>query len=150
MATSMPTAAKAAGAVTFAIVGWLVANAYIPGMPDGSGGGYLREYNMAVGAIVGWGVMGNSVGKKYSDSIGYGWKTVIVLFFAAIFTFALYEMLQQSVRMVYTDPLDAIVDIFALMYKRARVAMTFNVIGTMLIAGGIAGMMTEYVHRRWR
>lgn len=150
MATSMPTAAKAAGAFLFAIVGWLVADAYIPGMLDATGAGNMREYNAVVGALVGWFVMGNSVGNKYIDAIGYGWKTVIVLVVVALFTFGLYEMLKQSTRMVYNDPLEALADIFYQMFRRSQTAMTFDVFITMLIGGAVGGLGTEYVGRRWR
>lgn len=150
MATSMPTAAKAAGAVFFAIVGWMIANAYIPGMVDPSGAGSMREYNAAVGAIVGWAVMGNSVGHKYIDAVGYGWKTVIVLAMVSLFTFGLSEMLHQSTRMTYDDPIEAITDIFLRMYKRGQEGMTFRVLVTMILGGGVAGFWTEFVSRRWR
>lgn len=150
MATSMPTAAKGAGAISFAAVGWLVANAYIPGMLDASGAGNMREYSAFVGAIVGWAVMGNSVGNKYIDAIGYGWKTVIVLVFVALFTFGLHEMLKQSTRMVYDDPLEAISDIFYQMYMRGQTAVTLDVLTTMFFGGAIGGLVTEYASRRWR
>lgn len=150
MATSMPTAAKAAGAFFFAIVGWMVANAYIPGMTDATGAGNMREYNALVGAIVGWAVMGNSVGHKYIDAIGYGWKTAIVLVVVSLFTFGLYEMLKQSTRMVYDDPLEAIADIFYQMFKRSKTAMTLDVFTAMFVGGAAGGFFTEYVSRRWR
>jgi hypothetical protein len=150
MATSMPTAAKAAGAFFFAIVGWLIADAYIPSMTDATGAGHMREYNALVGAIIGWAVMGNSVGHKYIDSVGYGWKTVIVLVIVALFTFGLHEMLKQSTRMVYDDPIEAISDIFYQMFKRSKTAMTLPVFTTMFFGGAVAGFCTEYVSRRWR
>jgi hypothetical protein len=149
MAVSMPTAAKAAGALTFAIVGWLVANAYIPGMLDARAAGNMREYNAIVGALVGWFVMGNSVGHKYIDAIGYGWKTVLVLACVALFTFGLVEMLKQSTRMTYDDPMEAIVDIFYRMYERASSALTVDVAVTMIIGGAVGGLVTENVSRRW-
>ncbi len=150
MATSMPTAAKAVGAITFAIVGWLLANAFIPGMPDAASAGHLREGGVVVGLFVGWLVMGNSVGHKYIDAIGYGWKTVIVLAFFCLLFLGLYEMLKQSTRMVYDGPIDAILDIFARMFDRAKEAITFNVVLTMFVGGGISGFVTEGASRRWR
>lgn len=150
MATSMPTGGKAVGAFVFAVVGWLIANAYVPSMPDAAGAGFMREYNAIVGAIVGWGVMGNSVGNKYIDSIGYGWKTVIVLVFVALFVLGLYEMLKQSTRMTYEDPLEAVVDIFYRMYVRGWTGLSFNVFVAMAVGGAIGGLVTEYGSRRWR
>lgn len=150
MPTSMPTAAKALGAATFAIVGWLVAHAYVPGMPDAGAAGGIREYSAVVGVVVGWTVMGNSVGKKYIDAIGYGWKTVIVMVFVATMFFSVYEMLIQSTRQVYSGPIDAILDIFARMLDRARALLTFSVLMTMVIGGAVAGLITEVASRRWR
>lgn len=150
MATSMPTAAKAAGAGTFAIVGGLLAAAFIPGMPDAASAGYMREMSMLVGVFVGWIVMGNSTGHKYIDAIGYGWKTVLVLAFFILLFFCMQEMLKQSTRMVYDGPIEAILDIFIRMYGRAKQGATLQVGVTMVIGGAIAGLVTEAVSRRWK
>lgn len=150
MPTSMPTAGKAAGAITFAIVGWLIANAYVPGMPDSGAAGRIREYSAVVGVFVGWTVMGNSVGRKYLDAIGYGWKTVIVLVFFATLCFSILEMAVQSTRQVYSGPIEAILDIFARMLDRAKMLFTFSVLTVMAIGGAVAGLLTEGASRRWR
>ncbi len=150
MPTSMPTAAKAAGAATFAIVGWLIANAYVPGMPDAGAAGGVREYSALVGVFIGWSVMGNSVGKKYIDAIGFGWKTAIVLVFFAMMFFSIYEMTIQATRQVYAGPIEAILDIFARMLGRSRALLTFPVVTTMVVGGAVAGLITEAVSRRWR
>lgn len=149
MAVSMPTGGKAVGALVFAVVGWLIANAYVPTMPDSAGAGYMREYNAIVGALVGWSVMGNSVGHKYIDAIGYGWKTVIVLVFVGLFVFGLYEMLRQSTRMAYGDALEAIVDIFYRMYVRGWTGLSLNVFVAMFVGGMLGGIITEFASRRW-
>ena len=99
MATTMPTGAKAVAAVTFAVVGWLTANAYVPNMPSAESVGSFRELTALLGALIGWRVMGNSVGNGYAAAAGSGWKTVVVLVFYALLLFAIYEMLQQSVKM---------------------------------------------------
>lgn len=150
MPTSMPTAAKAVGALTFAIVGGLIANAYVPGMPDAGAAGGIRGYSAAIGAFVGWSVMGNSVGYKYIDAIGQGWKTVIVLVFIAALCFSIYEVMIQSTRQVYPGPIEAILDIFARMFGRAKALLTFPVLTVMVIGGAVAGLVTEGTSRRWR
>ncbi|MBL9052973.1 MAG: TrgA family protein [Tabrizicola sp.] len=150
MATSMPTAGKAAGAASYAIVGWLLANAFIKGMPDAEGAGYMREFGAGLGAIVGWRVMGNSVGKKYVDAIGHGWKTVIVLAFCALVAIGLSEMIKQSTRLVYDGPMEAMIDIFLRAFERSKQAISMPVVTTMAIGGAIAGLVTEGVSRRWK
>ncbi|MCX7287570.1 MAG: TrgA family protein [Rhodobacterales bacterium] len=150
MATSMPTGAKAMAAICFAVVGWLIANAYVPNMPEATTVGYFRELVGVLGAVVGWRVMGNSVGKGYVGAVGSGWKTVIVLIIFALLFFGLYEMLQESVRMRYEGPIEAILDVFNRMMVRSVPLLSVSVIGFAAVGGAVAGILTENASRRWR
>lgn len=148
-ATPMPTGAKAIAAISFAIVGWITANAYVPNMPEAGRAGMVREYTALLGAIIGWRVMGNAVGKGYFRAIGSGWKTMIVLIFFALLLFGIYEMLQLSVRMRYDGPQEAILDVFQRMLDRSIPLLNVPVLTSILVGGGIAGMLTENASRRW-
>lgn len=150
MANPMPTGAKAISAIGFAVVGWLLANVYVPAMPEVQSVGYFRELTALLGAVIGWRVMGNSVGRTYLASIGAGWKTVIVLVFMALLLFGIYEMLMQSVKMRYDGPFEAILDVFQRMMDRAPPLLSTGVLGVALIGGGIAGILAENANRRWR
>ncbi len=150
MPTSMPTGAKAMAAISFAVVGWLIANAYVPNMPDVQAVGFVRELTAGLGAIVGWRVMGNSVGKGYVGAVGSGWKTVVVLVFTALLFFGIWEMLQQSVKMRYEGAFDAIIDIFKRMIDRSPPLLSAGVILAMVVGGAVAGVLTENASRRWR
>lgn len=149
MATPMPTGAKLMGALSFAVVGWLIANAYVPNMPEVEAVGLLREMVAGIGAIIGWKVMGNSVGKGYVAAIGSGWKTVIVLVFFSLLMFGLYEMLLDSVKMRYDGPGEAIIDVFQKMGRRSQALLSWACLGFAVVGGGIAGMLTENASRRW-
>jgi hypothetical protein len=146
----MPTGAKAMAAVGFAVVGFITAHTYVQNMAVPTDVGLLREMTALLGAIIGWRVMGNSVGKGYLRSIGAGWKTMIVLVFFALLSFGLYEMLQLSVRMRYDGPIEAILDVFQRMLDRSFPLASVPVLAVMLIGGGIAGLLTENASRRWR
>lgn len=150
MATPMPNGAKAMAAVSFAVVGWLTANAYVPNMQVPTAVGYFRELMAVLGAIVGWQVMGNSVGKGYVGAVGSGWKTMIILVFFALLLFGIYEMLQLSVRMRYDGPMEAVLDVFDRMWDRSGPLLSTGVLGMMAVGGGIAGVLTENASRRWR
>jgi hypothetical protein len=150
MGTPMPTGAKGIAALSFAVVGWLIANAYVPNMPEVSRVGYFRELVGALGAIIGWRVMGNSVGKGYVGAVGSGWKTVLVLVFFALLLFGIYEMLLLSVKMRYDGPMEAVLDVFRRMMERAIPLLSGGVLAAMLIGGAIAGVLTEHASRRWR
>jgi hypothetical protein len=146
----MPTGAKAMAAISFAIVGWLIADNYVPNMPEATTVGYFREMVGLLGALIGWKVMGNSVGRGYIGAVGAGWKTVLVLVFFALLLFGIYEMLQQSVRMRYDDPFEAIIDVFKRMLDRSEPLLSLGVIAVAAVGGGVAGILTENASRRWR
>jgi len=150
MGTQMPTGAKAMAAITFAVVGWMTANTYVPNMPEAQTVGSFRELTAVLGAVVGWKVMGNSVGKGYLSAAGSGWKTVVVLVFFALLLFSIYEMLQQSVRMRYDGAFEAIVDVLKRMAGRSEALLSVPVIVVMAIGGAVAGLLTENASRRWR
>lgn len=150
MATPMPTGAKLMAAISFAVVGWILANYYAMNMPDASAAGPIREGAALLGAVVGWMVMGPSVGKGYVEAAGAGIKTAVVLAVVALFFLALREMLDNSVRMRYDGALEAILDVFQTMAKRSEALLSLGVFGTILLGGIIGGLLTENAGRRWK
>lgn len=150
MATPMPTAAKLMAAVCFAVVGWVLANYYAVNMPDAAAAGPIREGAALVGVVVGWSVMGNSVGKGYVEAAGSGIKTAVILAVVALFLLALAEMLENSVRMRYEDALEAILAVVDTMAKRSHALLSLGVFGTILLGGIVAGLLTENAGRRWK
>ena len=150
MPTPMPTGAKLMAAISFAVVGWVLANFYAVNMPDAAAAGPIREVAALVGAIIGWKVMGPSVGKGYVEAAGSGIKTAVVLAVVALFLLALREMLTNSVKMRYDGALDAILDVFKTMGQRSESLLSLGVFGTILFGGIIAGLLTENAGRRWK
>ena len=146
----MPTAAKLAAAVLFAIVGWLTANAYVPALGEGVNAGFFREIVAVIGVFVGWLVMGPVAGAGYRAAIGSGWKTTMVLVFFALLFFGIYQMVLLSMKMRYDGPMDAVLDVFNIMLENLKKMLTTEVIGTLVIGGAVAGALTEQAGRRWR
>ena len=150
MSTPMPTGAKLIAAISFAVVGWVLANFYAINVPDAVALGPIREVAALVGAITGWKVMGPSTGKGYVEAAGAGIKTSVVLAVVALFLLALGEMLDNSVRMRYDGALDAILDVFQTMMKRSGALLSTGVFGTILFGGIVGGLLTENAGRRWK
>jgi hypothetical protein len=150
MSTPMPTGAKLVGAISFAIVGWIVANYYVPNMPDAEGAGRIREGAAFLGAVIGWMVMGSSVGGGYLEAAGAGIKTMAVLLFFGLLSLSLAEMLENSFKFRYEGAFDALVDVFMTMVERSQALLSMGVIGSMLIGGIVGGIVTENASRRWR
>jgi len=149
MALPMPTGARAIGAVAFMVVGWLLANAYVPNMPFDKPVGYLRELTALIGLFTGWIVMGSSVGRGYIAAAGSGLKTLIVVIFWALFLFSAWEMLMISMKMRYDGPMKAAVDVFSIMLDRSQVLLSVDCLLVFFVGGSIAGMLTESAARRW-
>jgi hypothetical protein len=150
MPTPMPTGAKLMAAASFAVVGWILANYYAMNMPDAGASGPMREAAAIVGAIIGWKVMGPSVGNGYVEAAGSGIKTAIVLAVTALFLLALREMLVNSVKMRYDGALDAFVDVFQTMARRSEALLSAGVFGTILFGGILGGLLAENAGRRWK
>jgi hypothetical protein len=150
MPTPMPTGAKLMAAASFAVVGWVFANYYAMNMPDASAAGPIREGAAVIGALVGWQVMGPSVGKGYIEAAGAGVKTAVALAVVALFLLALKEMLDNSVKMRYDGALDAILDVFDTAVKRSQALVSLGVFATLLIGGIVGGILTENARRRWK
>ena len=150
MATPMPTGAKLVAAACFAVVGWVMSNYYAMNMPDASAAGPMREWAALIGAIIGWMVMGPSVGRGYVEAAGSGIKTAVVLGGAGLFLLALREMLDNSVKMRYDGALDAILDVFQVMARRSEALLSLGVFGTILFGGIVGGLLSENAGRRWK
>ena len=150
MATPMPTGAKLVAAACFAVVGWVMSNYYAMNMPDASAAGPMREWAALIGAIIGWMVMGPSVGRGYVEAAGSGIKTAVVLAVAALFLLALREMLDNSVKMRYDGAPDAILDVFQVMARRSEALLSLGVFGTILFGGIVGGLLSENAGRRWK
>lgn len=150
MAQQMPTGAKLMAAASFAVVGWVMANYYSLNMPDAASAGPLRPAAAFIGAIIGWKVMGPTVGRGYVEAAGAGIKTAAILAVAAIFALALREMLQNSVKMRYESATEAILDVFHTMATRSQGMLSLGVIASLVLGGIVAGMLSENAGRRWK
>lgn len=146
----MPTAAKLAAALLFALVAFATSRAVMALFPTGTQFGAFALICAAIGALVGWRVMGPRAGKGLSSSAGAGVATSFVVVFWAIFFFALDEMLKNSIRTHYDGPFDAIVGAFEIAAQYAAALFDPTILGLLLVGGALSGLVVEWVSRRWR
>ena len=144
----MPTAAKLVAAITFAALAYLNAHVFIPSLPEGTQLEWFREITALIGLVCGWLVMGGLVGASYGEAISSGIRTSITVAFFALLGFAIYEMLQRSMSMMYDGPMEAVLAVFDLMFYYGKMMMTLDVIGVLLVGGAVGGVVTEWVGRR--
>ena len=146
----MPTASKIVGAICFAIFGYLAAVSVIPVLPEGTKIGRMREVSAFIGLLNGWFIMGRLTGSGFRAGIGSGMRTAITIVIWALIVFAIYEMVLRSTKLRYDGPMEAVTAAFGLMLDYGRMMLTKEIIGTVLVVGGIAGAITEWAGRRWK
>nr|WP_050927737.1 TrgA family protein [Aestuariivita boseongensis] len=146
----MPNAASLFAAVSLAVIAFIVSGQIMPLFPEGKDFGYFTFVNMAIGAAVGWKVMGTRAGRGFTPGINNGLTGVAVMVFWALFVQGCYEMFRLAMRNRYDGAFDAIMGIFEVSYDYAVTIAQPNIIATLLIGAVCAGLVTEYVSRKWR
>ncbi|KGB81981.1 hypothetical protein JT55_10550 [Rhodovulum sp. NI22] len=146
----MPTAARLVAALCFAAIAFLASDSYKPLLPTGTNTRLFSELNALLGAMIGWRVMGRLVGDGYQPAMASGLRTALTLMFYTLLVHSVYQMLKRSTRMVYDGVMDAIVSAFDLAVKYGTLMVTSpQVMAILLIGGVLAGLLAEWVSRRW-
>ncbi len=145
----MPTTARLVAALAFALVAALSAVIYIRLLPTGTPTRMLVPVSAGFGVVTGWIVMGRNVGKSYAESAATGLRTAITILALVTLVFAVYQMLQRSMRMLYHGPVDAVLGVFALVLQDGQLMFDGDFVGVVTLGGMVAGMAAEYAHRRW-
>lgn len=145
----MPTAAKLVAAVVFAAVGYLASELIRPTLPEGQPAGWLLPVCALLPMTIGWRVMGKLVGKNYGVSMNNGLYVVVLSTVSVTFVFATALMIKKSRRLQYDGPMEAIVDIFALMLEYGLLLLNPVLLAVMVIGGFIGGILSEWAHRKF-
>lgn len=146
----MPTAAKLFAALAFFVVGFVTAEAFKPGMAEGTPFGPFSLIVAGIAALNGWLIMGGLAGRGYGASAGFGMRTSVTFVFWALLLFSTYQMVILATKMRYDGPMDAIIGIFELMFENGQLLLTPPVLGSMAVGGILGGWLSEWASRRWR
>ncbi len=146
----MPTAARLFAAIGFAIVAFFATESFKFLLPEGSSTGAMSLFNLSLGAIVGWLVMGRLAGDGYKNAMAHGLRTGAVLTFYALFFQCTWEMLRISTRSRYDGPVEAIAGVFEQIYKYGSMAVTSVEVMVILVVGSVlAAWLSEWANERW-
>jgi len=146
----MPTAGRLVASFLWAALAWVTSMQIVPLFPEGTDVGRFAEINAGIAFIVGWTVAGKRAGGTWSAAISYGLTATIAMVFWCLFLHCFAEMSRQSMRRIYDGPMEALVDVFELMFENAQLMAVQPVLMTLLIGGIVAGLMTEAAARTWR
>lgn len=145
----MPTAARLAGALAFALLAWYLAGLSLPFFPNTSAPDYWIPASVGIGLIVGWSVCGKRVGRGYNPAISLGVTSAGVMAFGMLFLVSLNEILENSMRLRYAGPIEAVIDIFAQMIELGSYFLDLELVLTLLIGGVICAWLAEFFGRRY-
>lgn len=144
----MPTAARLTGAIAFAIVGYFIYVTMVPLYGEDVVPRLLLPLCMATGLWAGWVLCGKHA-DTISKGIGTGMTAVFAQTFWILLILAFALMLDRSLRKRYDGPVEAITDVFSLMYDDVLRFGTSEM-GMVLLVGGLAGgIVTGYMGKKY-
>uniref|UniRef100_UPI00404857D8 TrgA family protein n=1 Tax=Yoonia sp. TaxID=2212373 RepID=UPI00404857D8 len=144
----MPTAARLTAAILFAIVGYFIFTAMVPSFGDDVIPRYLLPLSIGTGLWSGWVLCGpNAHGVR--SGVGTGFTAIVGMVFLIMFILSFVQMIQLSLRRRYDGPMEAIVDVFTLMYENVMMFATPEMGVTLLAGGFIAGFLTGVMGKRY-
>jgi len=147
----MPTAGKLIAAVTFALVGWLAARAYIPQLPEGTNTGYFPEITALMGLLIGWLTLGPAAGRRgYVEGGSLGLRTSVFVVFWALLGFSTYYMVLRSTKLIYRNAGEAVLDVPQLMIHYGALVACVPVLVVLVVGGILGGLATEFAGRHFR
>jgi hypothetical protein len=154
----MPTAAKLAAALAFLAVGFFGAEVYKPGLTPDTQWGSFSLVAAGIGALCGWMIAGARRRGGWLAAGGAGMRTAVTIAFWVLLVFSLYGMVLRSLRRLYDDAFEAMIGIVNIMLTYGEAIWRDHATGgfrpdtlVVLLGGGLAaGLLTEWVGRRWR
>ena len=146
----MPTAPKLVGALLFGALGLYLSTLYVPILDQTEGRRPWLWISGAIGLWAGWTLMGRRTGQGYGIAMGIGLTSSIALAFVTIFVMAFLKMGTRAMRGTFDSPMDAIVGLFENTSDYVVLLGVPIIVLTLLVAGVVFGLVTEFVGRRFR
>lgn len=146
----MPTAARLVAALAFALVAWMTAELYKPGLPPETQWGQFSVIAAIVGLLVGWQVMGSRVGRGNRAAMGYGLRTAVTIVILVLLIFSIREMLGQTMRRRYDGVFDAVMGVLDFVIAYGRELWHPEPLSTLVVGSLLGGLLAEWAGRKWR
>lgn len=145
----MPTAARLVAALFFAALGWFCADLYKPLLAENTAVGLFSPVSAGFGLAVGWVFTGQRIERGLGSGPGIGLTSAALLVFWVLLAFSGYKMVMNSMRKYYDGPVEALQAMFGIAVDYARLALTPEVVGALVVGGLVGGLITEWTARRW-
>ena len=143
-----PTAPKLIAATLYAALAWGVSTLVVPHLPTGTPTWWFAPANAAIGALIGWRLMGRLIGRGYVSALGMGFTTGIVVVFWALLLWSGREMLDRAVNLRYRGPVEALEAMIDLALRYLSFLWTPDVLLAMGVGAAVCGCIVEWASRR--
>lgn len=145
----MPTAAKLFAAVVLAIAGFCTGLLVLPYLPGGTRAAALPLVAASFGLLLGWRVIGREAGRGLWAAVQVGLRATVYMVVLVLFFLGTVQMVRWSVRLRYDGPMDALTDIVSQGLELGQAALQVDVVVALVLGGALAGIASEWAHRRW-
>ena len=135
----MPTAARLTAAIAFAIIGYIIFATMVPIYGEDTVRRFLLPLCIGSGLWAGWVLCGKNA-HSIASGIGTGYTAVIAQVFWILLIMSFVFMIDQAMRRRYDGPMDAVVDVFTIMYENGM-RVGSSEMGMIILVGGFVGGM---------
>ena len=148
--SSLPTAARLAGAFLFGVLGFYMAGLAAPFFHEGKPPGSFLPASVIIGLYLGWTYVGRRTGNGYIAAIGTGVTAGFAFGFLALLVVAFSLMIRHAMHNRYQGLSEAIVGIFDLMIAEGSRFTDTTLITSLFVGAVLCAWMTEYVGQKYR
>lgn len=146
----MPTAAKLVGALAFALVGYLAAEAYKSSYPSSLNWGHFALAVAILAVVIGWFNLGPKAGQGYLHAAASGVQASVLLTFYTVLGFSIQAMIDRAVLRLYDGVWAAIIGALKYMTTFGAELLHPEPLAVLILGGVFAGLASEYTAKRWR
>lgn len=146
----MPTAAKLAAFLAFALIGAAATETYKALLPEGARLGMFTPVNAAICAVCGWAIAGRLVGRGYGAAAGSGLRAAFAALFHVLVIWSAYTMVRRATQMRYDDTFEALQGMLVLAADYVVLGLGDPRVPLILFGGAVlAGWLAEWTARRF-
>lgn len=146
----MPTLARLIAGAGFAALAWLASAMIEPGIPEGIRTQWFAAVDAALGAVLGWRILGARAGRGVLASVGVGISAAAAIYAAACAVWAVQQTLRAATRLRYDGPAEALEGALRRLVDFAALGARWEVMALLLLAAAGIGALSDLTAERRR
>lgn len=144
----MPTIARLTAGVAFAIVGYFIFATMVEIYGEDTVPKFLLPLCIGAGLWAGW-VLCGAHANGIVSGIGTGYTAVIAQVFWILLIMSFVHMIDQAMRRRYDGPMEAVVDVFSIMFDNGMKFGTPQMGMIIAIGGAVGGVLAGIMGKKY-